>query len=43
MTAQPGWLEADHENFRARCSLPSKDDLKTTLINAQLIVELYSR
>ena len=44
MTAPPGWLEADHENFRGKVlGSPSKDDLKTTMINAQLIVELYSR
>ena len=40
----PGWLELSAEEFRGRVlSEPSKEDLEATLINAQLIVELYSR
>ena len=40
----PSWLEADPQNFRGRIvSTPSKADLEQTQINAQLIVELYSR
>ena len=39
----PGWLEVDQENFRGVVNaLPSGEDLEQT-INAQLIVELYSK
>ncbi len=40
----PGWLEQSPAEFRGRVlSAPSKEDLETSQINAQLIVELYSR
>lgn len=43
-TAPPGWLEQDAEERRGRVlSEPSEEDLERTQINAQLIVELYSR
>jgi len=39
----PAWLEMDHENFRGVVNaLPAGEDLEQT-INAQLIVELYSK
>lgn len=42
--APPGWLEQSAEDRRGRVlSEPSKEDLEHTQINAQLIVELYSR
>ena len=40
----PGWLERSPGDLRGRVlSAPSKEDLESTQINAQLIVELYSR
>lgn len=40
----PSWLEADTEHYEGRVTgTPSKDDLVQTQINAQLIVEMYSR
>ncbi len=40
----PGWLEVDPQHFEGRViGSPSKQDLDQTQINAQLIVELYSR
>ena len=40
----PSWLEADAQNFRGKViGTPSKHDIEQTQINAQLIVELYSR
>ena len=40
----PGWLDRSLEDFRGTVlSKPSKEDLESTQINAQLIVELYSR
>lgn len=40
----PGWLDADPEHYQITVSgLPSKEDVEQTQINAQLIVELYSR
>lgn len=40
----PGWLDRSLENLSGRVlSKPSKEDLEATQINAQLIVELYSR
>ncbi len=42
--SQPSWLESDPESFRGTVTgSPSKDDVQMTKINAQLIVELYSR
>ncbi len=42
--APPGWLEQSAEDRRGRVlSEPSKEDLESTQINAQLIVELYSK
>jgi small subunit ribosomal protein S4 len=44
LPAAPGWLEQAPVQFRGRVlSMPTKGDLETTQINAQLIVELYSR
>ena len=44
LPAAPGWLEQSAADFRGRVlSEPSKEDLEATQINAQLIVELYSR
>ncbi len=44
IVAPPSWLDPDHEHFRGKVlGSPSKDDLETTKINSQLIVELYSR
>ncbi len=44
LPAAPGWLEQAPVQFRGRVlSMPTKEDLQTTQINAQLIVELYSR
>jgi small subunit ribosomal protein S4 len=44
LPAAPGWLERSSEDWRGRVlSAPSKQDLESTQINAQLIVELYSR
>lgn len=44
LPAAPGWLEQTPAQFRGRVlSMPTKEDLETTQINAQLIVELYSR
>ncbi|MEZ5362452.1 MAG: 30S ribosomal protein S4 [Bryobacterales bacterium] len=40
----PSWLEVEPQNFRGRViGTPSKHDVEQTQINAQLIVELYSR
>ena len=40
----PSWLETDPPNFRGKIlGQPTKADLEQTRINAQLIVELYSR
>lgn len=40
----PAWLERASEELSGRVlSPPSKEDLESTQINAQLIVELYSR
>lgn len=40
----PGWLEADPLHLRGKVvGTPSKQDIEQTQINAQLIVELYSR
>ena len=40
----PAWLEADAQSFRGRViGAPSKPDIEQLQINAQLIVELYSR
>jgi len=40
----PSWLEADAEHYEGRITgTPSKDDIAQTQINAQLIVEMYSR
>lgn len=40
----PGWLEADPLHLRGKVvGTPSKEDIEQTQINAQLIVELYSR
>ena len=40
----PSWLEVDPQHFEGRIiGSPSKEDLEQTQINAQLIVELYSR
>ena len=42
--SSPAWLERASEELRGRVlSAPSKEDLENTQINAQLIVELYSR
>ena len=44
LPATPGWLDRSAEDLRGRVlSVPSKEDLESTQINAQLIVELYSR
>ena len=44
LPATPGWLDRSTEDLRGRVlSTPSKEDLESTQINAQLIVELYSR
>lgn len=44
LPAAPGWLEQSAAELRGRVlSEPSKEDLERTQINAQLIVELYSR
>ena len=44
LPAVPGWLDRSAEDFRGRVlSEPSEEDLASTQINAQLIVELYSR
>lgn len=40
----PSWLEAEPQSYRGRViGTPSKEDVEQTQINAQLIVELYSR
>lgn len=40
----PAWLERESDELRGRVlAAPSKEDLENTQINAQLIVELYSR
>jgi small subunit ribosomal protein S4 len=40
----PTWLEANFESFSGKItSLPKKEDLEHIPVNAQLIVELYSR
>jgi len=40
----PGWLEAEPQSYRGRIvGTPSKEDIEQTQINAQLIVEMYSR
>ncbi len=40
----PAWLERSSEDLRGRVlNAPSKEDLESTQINAQLIVEMYSR
>lgn len=40
----PAWLERASDELRGRVlAAPSKEDLENTQINAQLIVELYSR
>ena len=40
----PSWLEVDPQHFEGRViGSPSKEDIEQTQINAQLIVELYSR
>ncbi|MDE0261751.1 MAG: 30S ribosomal protein S4 [Bryobacterales bacterium] len=40
----PAWLERVSDGLRGRVlAAPSKEDLENTQINAQLIVELYSR
>ena len=40
----PGWLETDPQHLRGKVvGEPSKQDIEQTQINAQLIVELYSR
>ena len=40
----PSWLEAEPQSYRGRIiGTPSKEDVEQTQINAQLIVELYSR
>ena len=40
----PSWLEVDPQHFEGRViGSPSKEDVEQTQINAQLIVELYSR
>lgn len=40
----PGWLEQSPADFRGKVlSAPAKEDLERTQLNAQLIVELYSR
>ncbi len=40
----PAWLEKAAENHQGKVlCLPTKEDLESTQINAQLIVELYSR
>ncbi|MYB51776.1 MAG: 30S ribosomal protein S4 [Acidobacteriia bacterium] len=40
----PAWLERGSDELRGRVlAAPSKEDLENTQINAQLIVELYSR
>ncbi|MCY4186878.1 MAG: 30S ribosomal protein S4, partial [Bryobacterales bacterium] len=42
--APPAWLEFAPEDLRGRVlGGPSKEDLESTQLNAQLIVELYSR
>ncbi len=42
--APPGWLEVSAEDLKGRVlNDPSKEDLASTQINAQLIVELYSK
>lgn len=44
LAASPGWLEPSAAEFQGRVlSLPPREDLESTQINAQLIVELYSR
>ncbi len=44
LPSPPGWLEQSAEELRGRVlSEPSKEDLESTQINSQLIVELYSR
>lgn len=44
LPAAPGWLQQTPTQFLGRVlSMPTKGDLETTQINAQLIVELYSR
>ncbi len=44
LPATPGWLDRSTEDLRGRVlSTPSKEDLESSQINAQLIVELYSR
>ena len=40
----PSWLEAEPQSYRGRIiGTPSKEDLDQMQINAQLIIELYSR
>ena len=44
LPSAPAWLEQSAADFRGRVlSAPAKEDLESTQINAQLIVELYSR
>lgn len=44
LAGTPSWLEQSAEDFRGKVlSAPAKEDLELTQINAQLIVELYSR
>lgn len=41
--AVPGWLEADHNHYKAKVRrLPQREDINFP-VNEQLIVELYSR
>ena len=40
----PNWMEVDAQTLRAKViGTPTKEDVEATQINAQLIVELYSR
>lgn len=44
LSLTPSWLEVDAQTLRAKViGAPNKQDLEQTQINAQLIVELYSR
>ena len=44
LSMTPNWLEVDSQTLRAKViGTPSKDDIEQLQINAQLIVELYSR
>ena len=44
LSMTPSWLETDAQTLRGKViGTPSKEDLEQTQINAQLIVELYSR